>query len=428
MALSVSLQEVGRRQLLHGSFDEYGDAVAFAPDAVGYREGASALAGVLRAGELRRWIGSDYPFHVKLYSVCFALFGWLLGFGVVGAEPLNLLFYLASLTLVFGLGREVFEGRAGLLAAAAVALWPSLLLHTTQLVKDSLFIALSLALVLLVVRWTTRDYSWAGALRTAAAGALLAVATWFARPDMAELIVMTVLLGALTLAARLLRERRARAPNVAAMALLVAVMLCVPLVMPHALKLGSRHEPAEPSGSHSARLRAAEEAAGGASGLLARTLARVGRLRSGFAEMYPDAGSNVDAGVEIDGAADLLRYLPRAAEIGFFAPFPNMWLTPGRRVGFAGRLLAGVESLLIYFVEGLALAGLWAGRRRLAAWLLFSVAAAGMTALGLVVVNVGALYRLRYPFLVLLVVLAAGGACEVLGRMSKRERAAPPEN
>ena len=42
---------------------------------------------------------------------------------VVGAEPLNILFYLASLVLIFRLGREVFNRRAGLLAAGAVALY-----------------------------------------------------------------------------------------------------------------------------------------------------------------------------------------------------------------------------------------------------------------------------------------------------------------
>ena len=40
-----------------------------------------------------------------------------------------------------------------------------------------------------------------------------------------------------------------------------------------------------------------------------------------------------------------------------------------------------------------------------------------MFALGLVVVNVGALYRIRYLFLIMLMVLAAGGAALALGRV-----------
>ena len=42
-------------------------------------------------------------------------------------------------------------------------------------------------------------------------------------------------------------------------------------------------------------------------------------------------------------------------------------------------------------------------------WLLFLVAAIGMVALGLVVVNAGALYRIRYVFWMMLIVLAAEG-------------------
>jgi hypothetical protein len=38
----------------------------------------------------------------------------------------------------------------------------------------------------------------------------------------------------------------------------------------------------------------------------------------------------------------------------------------------------------------------------------------GIVALGVVVVNVGALYRLRYIFLILMIVLAAGGTAQLL--------------
>lgn len=425
VALSFSLQEVGRRQLWPGTFDASGDAVAFAPDAACFRDDAAQLASVLRAGAFRSWLGADYQFHEKLYAVCFALCGGLLGYGVVGAEPLNLLFYLLSLVLVYGLGREVFGRRAGLLAALALALWPSLLLHTTQLVKDALFLALALALVLCVVRWTTRDYTGALALLNGAAGALLVTASWLARSGMGVLLVATVLLGALALVVRLLREWRARASHLWATALVLAAALAVPVVMPQALKLGGYREAAKSASAR--RSRPADEAgetAGGASGLLAKAAAHVGKVRRRFVETYPDSGSNIDADVEIDGTGDLLRYLPRAVEVGLFAPFPKMWLARGKTVGSAGRLLAGVETLAMYVVEALALVGLWVGRRRLAAWFLFAVAATCVTALGLVVVNVGALYRMRYLCLALLLVLAAGGASEVLGRLSKRARAA----
>jgi 4-amino-4-deoxy-L-arabinose transferase-like glycosyltransferase len=201
---------LGRYALFPDTFDRSGVAVAFASDGVRYRADAAALSEALRRGELHYWVGADRPFHVKLYSVCLALFGPWLGFNVVGAEPLNALYYLATLALVFGLGREVFDRRAGLSAAGAVALWPSFLLHTTQFLKDPLFVAGMPALVLVLVRWLTRADSWARALLAGAAGGLISTALWLARADMGEMLVATVLLGALMLAARQFMEGRVR--------------------------------------------------------------------------------------------------------------------------------------------------------------------------------------------------------------------------
>jgi hypothetical protein len=97
-----------------------------------------------------------------------------------------------------------------------------------------------------------------------------------------------------------------------------------------------------------------------------------------------------------------------------------MWFQTGSTVGSSGRALSGIETLLMYAVEALAIVGLWQGRRRLSVWLLFSIAAMGCIALGFVVINIGALYRLRYAFLILLIILAAGGATHVLDWFTER--------
>jgi hypothetical protein len=149
-------------------------------------------------------------------------------------------------------------------------------------------------------------------------------------------------------------------------------------------------------------------------------VARVSVLRKRFIEMYPDSTSNVDTHIQLTEMADILRYLPRAAAIGFFAPFPNMWLTSGKQVGSAGRLLSGIETLAMYAIEGLAIIGLWHERRRVSVWLLVTTATIGVIALGLIVVNVGALYRLRYAFLILIIIVAAGGISQLLGRYNSQ--------
>jgi hypothetical protein len=80
--------------------------------------------------------------------------------------------------------------------------------------------------------------------------------------------------------------------------------------------------------------------------------------------------------------------------------------------------------LLTYLIELAALAGLWARRERLSTWLLALSCATAVTALGLVMPNVGTLYRLRYAFWMLLVDLAAGGATRFISARRGRSEAA----
>ncbi|HJQ33708.1 MAG TPA: hypothetical protein VJ866_16110 [Pyrinomonadaceae bacterium] len=407
-AVTVAVFGLGRYGLLPGTFNRDGIAVSFAPDGLKFQAAAVGLSEALRRGDFAGWANANEPFHVKPYSICFALFGGLAGTNVVSAEPLNVLYYLLILVLVFELGREAFGRRAGLLAAAAVALWPSLLIHTTQLLRDQLFLIGMLTYVLILQRWLTRGHSWPGALLWGTAGGLAAAVVWLARDNLAAIMLAAALLGAGLLVARQLLERRARPAALAGMALTLALSVCVMKVVPTYQKPDNPNHP-RPGGE--------EEIKAALSGTpWGRAAAYVAVTRHRFIRLYPDAGSNIDNDVQFNGLADILRYAPRAAAVGFFAPFPDMWFTSGKTVGSAGRLLVGVETLLMYLVEALAVYGLWSGRRRLSAWLLFLLSAVGMFALGLVVTNVGALYRIRYLFLILLMVLAAEGGARLLGR------------
>ena len=155
-----------------------------------------------------------------------------------------------------------------------------------------------------------------------------------------------------------------------------------------------------------------------------RVALNVGAERHKFNVASPESGSAIDRNVEFNTVRDLFLYLPRAFEIGSFAPFPESWFSGGQRVGSAGRLLSGAETFLIYLCEVLALIGLWRNRRCLSAWLLLLVAIFGVTVLGLIVSNVGTLYRFRYPFWILLIVLGALGLESIRGRRGLASAAA----
>lgn len=410
LAVTGSVYALGRYAILPGTFDTNGIAVSFASDGLGDRVDAVELSRLLARGRFREWVTAPLEFHLKLYSICFALFGPWLGLTIVSIEPLNLLCYLAILILIFRLAREVFNPHAATIAATVVALWPTLLLHTTQMLKDPMFIVGMLAFVLVTLRLLSRSLSWPGALLAGSVGGLIAVFVWLARDNLGQLLIVTAILGAMILLARQLHERRIYPTNVVGMALLflisIGVMTLVPGFkepeVPPRATTGKQddHSPERVRTKISEKLQTNSH-----SGLAAR----VGTLRRRFVLKYPDSTSNIDSDVQLTSIAEIVRYLPRAAVIGFFAPFPKMWFVSGKQVGSSGRLLSGIETSAMYAIEGLAMFGLWRERRRSSVWLLFSTAAIGLIALGLVVVNAGTLYRLRYAFLILIIIVAAKG-------------------
>lgn len=411
LLLVVSIYLVGRFGLWPKIFDANGIGLAFAADCLGYRTEAVKLTETLMRQGVAPWLTapSEYlvnPFHVKIYSLSFLVAGPLLGYNILAAEPLNLTYYLIILCLVFMLGREVFDERTGILSACAVALWPSLLLHTTQLFREPLFIACVFGLMLLCARSLTRDYSWTKGLKDAALGSSLIVLLWLVRREMWEVVLAILLLTTVLLLIRQLGENRILCGSLLSVALLLIVNLTLPCVW-RAVEQGGGPQPQNSEAAARAQSEIAQERQNllPGSGLYARIL----QLRRGFELAYPNAGSNIDAGVEFNSLSDVILYIPRAASIGFFAPFPNMWFTAGTQAGLKGRLLTGLETSLMYIIALFAFAAFWHHRRELSVWLLLLASGAGLTALGFVVVNIGTLYRMRYSYWMMLVVLGAEG-------------------
>ena len=419
LAMTATVFMLGRNALLPSTFDTNGTAVSFAQDGVGHREDAATLAQMLRGGEFRVWFNSPYPFHVKLYSLSFIVFGSFLGLNIVGAEPVNLFCYLGILILVYKMSEESFGSHSGLVAAATVALWPSLLLHTTQLLKDPIFILGMLGLSFVMMRLLTGSYSWSKGLLIGAAGALLVAVLWKTRSDLGPVLVATVILGAVTLTIRQFQLKQILASNLAGMGLLLALTGGTILWLP--VYRDSDNPRRYDKAAITQEALATDNAAVSSVVRWWQVGTQVGIVRQRFVTKYPDSSFNLDTSVKLTNTTDLFRYLPRAAAIGLFAPFPKMWFESGNSVGSTGRILSGSEMLLMYAVEALAIVGLWRGRRQLSVWLLFSIAVMGTIALGLVVVNVGTLYRLRYVFLIMLIILAAGGISDVVNWLTKRQ-------
>ena len=398
ITLTLAIFLVGHFQLLPNVFDEHGTGLSFAIDGNSYRKIASQSATQLQVHGFSAWSAFKAPLHSRLYSILFATIGRVLGHNVLAAEPLNLIYYLGILCCVYLLGREIFNERAAMLAAAIVAVWPSFLLHSTQFIRDTLAIFCLLALMLVLTLVLRREFSWRAAAAFGVAGAALVTLFWVLRGNMWNVVVFAVGLAILLLSWRMIRARKFLLTNVIAIVVVLFAMLVVPSRFESTALPGVR-PPATPLAIPSSTQSAPTE------GVFARVLRQVGQRRAAFSR-YDAQESNIDDDVRLASAGDVVRFTPRATVIGFFAPFPRMWFQAGSS-GSAGRLLSGAETLLMYFLYVAAAACMWRNRRRFEMWLLFLVATMGTIGLGLVVVNAGALYRLRYVFWIMFIIMAA---------------------
>ena len=144
---------------------------------------------------------------------------------------------------------------------------------------------------------------------------------------------------------------------------------------------------------------------------LDRVLRSVANRRLRYTALFPEAGSNIDEDVVFQNLWDIVRYVPRATEIALLAPFPSDWLAEGTLPSTtAMRRVAGFEMVGVYLsLLALPLA-LMRWRARLDLWILILLCLQMLVGYALVVANVGTLYRMRYPYIMMLVALGLAGA------------------
>ncbi|HEV8434600.1 MAG TPA: hypothetical protein VGR95_14380 [Thermoanaerobaculia bacterium] len=415
VVVTLLLFVAGRMQLAPHLLDRDG-ILAATSDSVMYQQDA------LRPGA---WRDATERFHVRLLAPFFRAFAPFRA-GILAAEPLNLFCYLAIVGLTFAIGRETFDQRSGLVAAGVVALWPTFVLHTTQLLKDPLFIAATLALVVVIVSWLTTTYDWsrvvAAVVVLVAAAALLYRLRW----QFGIVVLAIVVFGLVLLVARQLFERRLLLRNLASAAVALGAGLLIASqadrtlvkVKPYPSPVRGESKMVAGTGKHVTPLVVWVAHAD-------RTGTTIGGIRARYNLSDAGARSPIDEQVELRSASDVVAYLPRAIAIGFWAPFPDMWLTRGQNVGQAGRALAGAETAMMYVFELFAVLAIALPPRRLPALLLFGIAAIGVTALGMVVSNVGTLYRFRYSFWILLIITGVAGAEKLAHRFRGRAAVVP---
>jgi hypothetical protein len=132
------------------------------------------------------------------------------------------------------------------------------------------------------------------------------------------------------------------------------------------------------------------------------------QVRKGF--RLSGGRSIIDNDIGFGSVKDMLIYMPRAAQIVLLAPFPNQWLGEGSYPGNTlMRRISVFEMIVVYFVLLFLPYALWHWRKRIEIWIIFIFCIYIMCVLGLVICNIGSLYRTRYVYIMILVALGIAG-------------------
>jgi len=347
--------------------------------------------------------------------------------------PINALLHATSALLLLLIGREIWPGRignlAGLIAASLFVLFPSALSWYSQPLKDSYVIGGALLILYSLLKLCLpesgqRVVKW---LFLFVAGMLLTV---FVKAYYEKLIVVITVLTALiaipwAMWTRAPQRRLTFFSFGLAMVLLFGVHKCMPLT---ALD-GTQYEKIDFTIFQQAIIdqmaTTGRTATAGQTAMIdlivkawswqdspvipdfvEKPLETVAKTRAGIIlyNQLVNANTLVDAEHKPDSVVSLLLYLPRALQVGAFAPFPNTWLSKPSLV----KLGVFIETAIWYMIApGIFLALLYRRSLQLAIALVFSTFF--ITVFSFVGPNVGTLYRARYAFEFLLILIGLGG-------------------
>src|SRR5215510_13475981 len=187
-------------------------------------------------------------------------------------------------------------------------------------------------LILSVVRGLKREYVWQRGLLLGLMAAFSLLIIRIVRLPMWSVALAAVFLFTLLLLLRFIRERRILIGNLALAAVMIFSVIILPQFQPWIRNQQDAKGTRAILPEHLERLSLAQQ--------IAIRRAAFGYVNNDLSGDGLPAGSAIDNDVNLGSPSDIIRYLPRAAIVGFFSPFPAMWFRPGVEVGLSGRVLA----------------------------------------------------------------------------------------
>ncbi len=385
-------------------------------DSVFFHQVAVRLADTIRVNGWAAWTlrpAEGATGNVSLLAALYAIFGN----DPIVMVPLNAAVHATSGLLIFLLSRELWPGKvgtySGMVAASLFIVFPSALNWYAQVHKDGFAI---LGMLIIFYSWLKgfhvpsklRGAAWIF-LGTCTGAALVA----FVRPYNIKLLMMSAIVlfcAALVYFAAKKRVRLALC-GAGVFTVLIIFFVAVNSLMPRLFIVENKDEVIRVFREQGINWtwRENRNIPAAIDGLLENTV--LVRMMNIYHSKLVSAGSVIDPDVMPEDASSALAYLPRAALVALFAPFPDRWVS---RAGIINLVSAGETMAWYLCVPGLIMA-FWY-RRSLEIILTALNALVFLTVLGFTNPVVGTLYRFRYVYLVILVLLGVMGWVEFARR------------
>jgi hypothetical protein len=142
---------------------------------------------------------------------------------------------------------------------------------------------------------------------------------------------------------------------------------------------------------------------------------REARARFIEADYAAGAKSAIDNDINFNSLSDVIVYIPRALQIAFLSPFPAEWFKQGSfTANTLMRRISVIETLGVYFSLMFLPFAAFFWRKRIEFWSIIIFCSGLLLIHGLVITNVGTLYRMRYGLLMPIVALGIAGFIKLL--------------
>lgn len=389
-------------------------------DAAYFDSAASMLAEQIRLYGWDRW--QLYPAasasgNVAILAALYAVFGH----DPTLIIPVNAAVHALGGVLVFLLahelsGRKPIGSYAGVIAASLFIVFPSALNWYGQIHKDGYAIAGTLLILWTWVKAAHGQINPRGWLMLLLAHFAGIVLVGIVRPYNLKLLLIVTLIAWLAIvAAAMARRRLGREMK------LIAFLSATTITLAGGISAASVMAPqmedtyAHWQGNGQWQWKDAPWLPNGIEGyieLAAKT--RAGLIDYGLSE---NAKSMIDPGIAPQSVGEVAAYLPRALQVSLLAPFPTSWLA---NISMT-RLVAAAEMLVYYLcLPGVLLLLIFSRTRGI--WLSMYFAGFFLLVQGFTIANLGTLYRLRYAYLFIFMMLGILGWLTWLDRTGRLKR------